>query len=133
MAQTFVKTTFNRAPELKDYEFNFEMGRFTDGKGQPVTGEAMAEKVGGRKGIGEKTARRAVLLQTLIRSESKGVGQRNGILEQVLHWGNSSSTPGSLNAIFSRRAETADNSANRADPASTTRPVIYTCSDGKYV
>lgn len=116
LIHTLTATAIRRSPQLKEYRYDFQMGRFTDGQGKPVTGAAISESVGGRKGIGEKTARRVVLLRTLLQSESQGIGQRNGILEQVLNWG-ASSTPDSLDNLFSRRVGTPDDRANSQNPA----------------
>lgn len=101
LVHSFTTTSLRRAPELNEYSYDFQMGEFIDGKGRPVTGEAMAENIARGTGIGKATARRVVFLKSLISGGSKGVGERNGILEKVLGWGDSSS-PQSLDAIFSR-------------------------------
>ncbi len=98
---SFVSTSLYRAPSLKDYKYDFETGRFTDVQGRPISIAAVAEAIPRAAGIGEKTARRAIFLQSLIHSSSQEVGERSGILEQIHRWGDSAS-PESLDRLFSK-------------------------------
>ena len=70
-------------------------------QGRPVSIVAVAEEIPGTAGIGEKTARRAIFLKTIMDSSSQEVGERSGILEQIHRWGDSAS-PESLNRLFSK-------------------------------
>lgn len=88
-------------PSLKDYKYDFETGRFTDVQGRPISVVTLARAFPRASGIGEKTARRAIFLKTIMDSSSQEVGERSGILEQIHRWGNSAS-PESLDRLFSK-------------------------------
>lgn len=113
LAQTLIETAHNIAPQLKEYKYDFQSQQFTDGKGRPVTGAAMAANIPRVSGIGEATARRVVLYQSLISAGSEGVGKRSQILEQLLRWGNTNASqreggyPDNLTKLFSKSAPAA--------------------------
>lgn len=120
MIHTFVATMQNISPSLKEYRYDFQLSQFTDSAGRPVTGAAMAASTRSGSGIGEKTARRAVLLQTIISSESEGSSAgRGSILEHILRWGDSASTPGNLNSLFSRGTQSDVIYGDRGESASS--------------
>ncbi len=119
LIHSFVSTMHNLAPLLKGYHYDFQSAQFTDGQGRPVTGAALSANIPRAARIGEKTARRVVLLQTLLSADSSPVGGRRGaILEQLLRWGDTSS-PRSLDTLFSRRANDDELHGNRAKNTGT--------------
>ncbi len=128
LIHTFVTTAENIAPELKGYHHDFDTGTFRDAQGKPVSTDTLSairringSGVDGLPRLGEATARRAILLKTLMGSESsEASGRRGSILEQVLRWGDHG-TPRSLDTIFSRGTEGDDLYENRAEGAGDTR------------
>jgi hypothetical protein len=103
-----VETAEQLAPSLKEFHYDFQAAEFSDAQGRPVTGAAMAANTPRDAGIGEKTARRVVLLRSLLSADSGQVSsERGGILERILRWGDTS-TPRSLNAVFSRSPQKND-------------------------
>src|SRR5690606_38566084 len=66
-------------------------------------------------GIGEKAARRVILLSSLLSAAREGgSARRNGILERILAWGDRASLPGSLHGLLSTRADGNVNPRDRA-------------------
>ncbi|MFA6904132.1 MAG: hypothetical protein WC236_13735, partial [Gallionellaceae bacterium] len=114
MVHTIVETSEAMAPSLKEYHYDFQKSQFSDAQGQPVTGAAMAANTPRDAGIGEKTARRVVLLRSLLDADrAGGSGGRSGILEKLLSYDNSS-LPESMRRLFSRRADGDVDSGNRS-------------------
>jgi len=138
LIHTFVTTAERMAPEIKKYGYDFQAGRFTDGQGRPITGAAISSNLPRVARIGEASARRAVFLKSLISGGGEGVGERSGILEQVLRWGDHGH-PGSLDAIFSRGVDGHDVSGNSPSSAeksgsrdsSGVAKAFYNPKDGK--
>lgn len=126
LIHTFLATMQNLAPEIKEYRYDFNTEQFIDRDGNAVTGADIEYRLEqGRRlrghakprvRAGEKTARRAVFLQSLVSEARKGNGERNAILERVLRWGDSS-RPENTSRLFSRRAasddDTGDSSSGR--------------------
>ncbi|HLP99230.1 MAG TPA: LPD38 domain-containing protein [Sideroxyarcus sp.] len=104
LIHTFVTTMQNLAPQIKEYRYDFQSQQFRDGQGRAVDGQAISDALPRRARAGEKTARRAVFLQSLLSAARESDGGRNGVLELVLRWGKGS-TPENLKRLFSRRAE----------------------------
>lgn len=115
LAHSLVTTTQNLYPEIKRWRYDFDRQTFTDGDGQPVSSAALSalRQDDGRgmddaPRLGESTARRVVLIQSLISASSEGVGKRSQILEQLLRWGNRPSLqakggyPDNLTRLFSK-------------------------------
>jgi len=119
LIHTFVATMQNLAPSLKGYHYDFNTSEFSDAQGRPVSADAISSNIPRDARAGEKTVRRAILLQSIMDVGGKSIGERSGILEQVLRWGGSS-TPGNLDAIFSKSPQKDVLRGNRADDASET-------------
>lgn len=115
LAHTLVTTTQNLFPEIKRWRYDFNTKTFRDGEGQPISAAALSSlrQDDGRgmddaQRLGESTARRVVLYQTLLSEASEGVGRRSQILEELLNWGNRPSSqgkggyPDNLTRLFSR-------------------------------
>ncbi len=116
LAQTLVETTQNLYPEIKRWRYDFDTQTFRDGEGKPISAASLSSirqndgrGVDDSSRLGEGTARRVVLLQSLVSEGGKGVGRRSQILEQLLRWGNSNASqreggyPDNLTRLFSRR------------------------------
>lgn len=129
MIDTIVETSEAMAPSLKEYHYDFQRSQFSDAQGRPVTGAAMAANTPRDAGIGEKTARRVVLLRSLLDADRAGSsGGRSGILEKLLSYDNSS-LPESMRRLFSRRA---DGDVDSGNIASRARSSIVGDSGRKY-
>ncbi|OYY06229.1 MAG: hypothetical protein B7Y67_19210, partial [Polynucleobacter sp. 35-46-11] len=133
LIHTFVTTAENLAPELRDYHYDFDTATFRDAQGEPVSTDTLSairridgSGMDGSPRLGEATARRAILLKTLMGVEgSETSGRRGSILEQVLRWGDSS-TPRNFDALFSRRAKEDDLHGNSPEGASAgeSKPLV---------
>lgn len=104
LIHTFLSTTYAQNQELKDYSYDFGTRQFVDKHGNPVTfGRFVA---GSKRGAarasrtGAATMRRGIFLQSLV---SASVGERPGILDDVLNGARDLVTRGGLRALFSRR------------------------------
>jgi hypothetical protein len=103
LVDTFVSTTENQFPALRNYEYDFRTNNFVDANGRPVSGGRFSE--GAKSGVargaraGSSTLRAAILAKSLASSES---GQRPGILEKVLRGSRALVTKGGLDTLFSR-------------------------------
>lgn len=108
LIHTFITTLQNKAPEFKDVRYDFNRREFIGKNGMPIdraTFRRRARQGFGRAArAGEATARRGILIQSLISSES---GERPGILEHVLNRARTLVSQRSLSRSFSRQTQKA--------------------------
>ena len=134
MIQTIVATTENLYPAIKEYRYDFDKEIYVkQGRdGIPVDGATISARAGSsrkagaasvgsnpaeRYGLGEKTARRVVLLKSLLDAAGGKVGaDRGAILERILRWSDST-VPQNVQWLFSRRAGSDDDTGDRAGGA----------------
>lgn len=108
LIHTFVTTFQNKAPEFKDDRYDFNRREFIGRLGQPLDRGAFqrgaSQGMGRAARAGEATARRGILIKSLISSESR---ERPGILEHVLNRARTLVSQGSLSRSFSRQTQKA--------------------------
>lgn len=108
LIHTFITTLHNQFPQLKGYHYDFDKREFRDRRGRPVGVDRFADirRLGVARAAraGEATARRGVLIQSLVSSESS---ERPGILEQVISRAGSLVKEGDLTALFSKSSKEA--------------------------
>ena len=119
MIDTFVSNLENKIPQLKDYKYDFETGKFTDRNGEEVTANrfrlARSNSNIGAARAGEAALRTAILTKSIISSESS---QRPALLEKLFNQSNQVVTQGNLTALFSFKDNAnaiATNLSNRLD------------------
>lgn len=104
LIHTFITTFQNKAPEFKDVRYDFNRREFIGRDGLPIdraTFRRRARQGFGRSArAGEATARRGILIKSLVSSESR---ERPGILEHVLNRARALVSQGSLDRSFSRQ------------------------------
>ncbi|MEG0939725.1 hypothetical protein [Comamonas sp.] len=115
-------------PEFQRARYDFATGTFRSSQGAPLSGEVLrgwASKFGRVRaaGAGERTLKRGILLNTLLRTEG---GQRPGLLEQALR------QPGQLVSEQAQGIFYKLGTANQRRPASTQdKAVMQAIADGK--
>jgi hypothetical protein len=89
LAHTFVATIQNAIPEIKDVYYDHDKhGFYSRSSGESFSQDAFgttARDSSAARAIraGESSLRRAVFLQSLMDSESKGIGERTRVLEAI--------------------------------------------------
>lgn len=86
MIKTSLANIYAKVPEIKRAGFDFKTRTFRNSKGEQLSNEVLdgwASKFGRMReaGAGSSTLKRAIILQSLLRTESS---QRPGVLEQIL-------------------------------------------------
>jgi N12 class adenine-specific DNA methylase len=131
LIHTFITTAQNQAPDIKNYSYDFAKQRFIDSRTgkefrstSAAFNAALGESQSRSAGIGEASGRAAVLIQSLIREEGRGIGD-GGILQAVLD-GPSALVDGGLRGAFSRTDKTRFSRTNQPEP--TAQPDLRTSS-----
>jgi len=107
LIHTFITTATNRAPRLNDFHYDFQKRGFFDGSGKPVSRlqllDATRAGQSGASGIGADSGRAAILIQSLVSAESRGIGDA-GILQALLN-DSRALVDGGLGGVFSRATQ----------------------------
>lgn len=155
MVQTITKTAENFYPSLKDFYYDFNKQQFDikpDRRGSAGNdrqdydvagvlralnssgGQAATIDFGRGKVVGQKTARRVLVLRSLLdasgESELQGLQGRSAILERVLRWEHKT-YPKNIERLFSRapsgnddRADTAGNAAGSQEALGSNKRLL---------
>lgn len=119
MIEVSLESLAHYVPDFKTARYDFATGTFRDGEGKPLSNEALARwlstSAGNRAaGVGRTSLKRAIVLNTLVRSES---GERPGLLESVLRKPSDVVSPALRGILYSVTPERAENILDEAEAA----------------
>jgi N12 class adenine-specific DNA methylase len=119
MIETSLESLAHYVPDFKTASYDFATNSFLTGEGKPLSDSAIdvwASSAGrGRaSGAGRTSLKRAVVLNTLVRSESS---ERPGLLESVLRQPSNVVSPALRGVMYSVTPERAENILDEAEAA----------------
>ena len=119
MIETSLESLAHYVPDFKTASYDFATNSFRDGEGKPLsdgTLDLWASSAGrGRaSGAGRTSLKRAIVLNTLVRSESS---ERPGLLESVLRQPSDVVSPALRGVMYSVTPERAENILDEAEAA----------------
>jgi N12 class adenine-specific DNA methylase len=105
LIHTFAETANARAPDLQEFHYDFARQGFFDRDENPVSKVRLldATRAGkpGASGFGADSGRAAILIQSLVREEGRGIGD-GGILQAILDYSRALVKDGGLKGLFSK-------------------------------